>query len=305
MVKSCIETLLNQTVPCDVLVVDNASSDDTRMILSNISEERVYHMHLQRNTGGAGGFNFGMKHAVEKGYEYIWLMDDDTMPRKNALEELLKADSILAGQYGFLSSLALWTDGSICRINRQKFTNALHESIELLQHNILPIQQATFVSCFMKADVVRRVGLPIQEFFIWGDDIEYTRRIAVRKGMPSYIVGSSVVVHATSSNYGSNIALDEPDRMERYKYAFRNENYLYRQEGLRSFAYYTAKCGANIVRVLLRAQDHRLRRCGVIIHQYFAGLRFNPDVEFVTPTEDRSPFPYSGQRLHRKRSRFQ
>ena len=35
-------------------------------------------------------------------------------------EKLLEADKILTGNFGWLSSVALWTDGSECRMNRQK-----------------------------------------------------------------------------------------------------------------------------------------------------------------------------------------
>lgn len=54
-----------------------------------------------------------MRWAVESGYEYIWIMDDDTLPEPSALEKLLEADRVLGGpaNCGFLSSVVLWTDG--------------------------------------------------------------------------------------------------------------------------------------------------------------------------------------------------
>ena len=55
-----------------------------------------------------------------------------------------------------------------------------YDRIELLRDGILLAEQATFVSLFLKAGTIRAVGLPVKEFFIWGDDIEYTRRITIR-----------------------------------------------------------------------------------------------------------------------------
>lgn len=283
LLRHCVDCLLNQSADCDILIVDNASSDGTedwaRALMP--SHPRIHYRNTGENIGGAGGFNVGMRWAVEDGYTHVWVMDDDTLPERDALARLLEADALVSGEYGFLSSVVLWTDGRECRMNRPKLKKAYYEHIELLQHGIVACEQATFVSCFFQAETIRRAGLPIREFFIWGDDIEYTRRLSVRMRLPCYLVGQSRVVHAMKENNGSSIATDVPERIARYHYAFRNENYLYRQEGVRGFIYYTAKCGLNVLRVLRFAKDHRVRRCFIVIREYFCGLGFSPRIEYL------------------------
>jgi hypothetical protein len=90
-------------------------------------------------------------------------------------------------------------------------------------------------------------------------------------------------------NTGSSIAHDAPDRLERYRYAFRNENYLYRQEGVRGVCYYLAKCALNLLRIARDAQSFRLRRWGIILSQMLGGILFNPPIEFVKPEEETLP----------------
>lgn len=283
LLKQCTECVLAQTVPCELLLVDNASTDGTGEWASKLTDDnpRVHYFNTGANLGGAGGFNLGMRWAGEKGYSHIWLMDDDTLPKPDALEKLLDADGLLNGEYGYLASAVLWTDGAECKMNRQKLKKSYYKHVELLKHGIIEVEQSTFVSLLFPRATVQRVGLPIKEFFIWGDDIEYTRRITVRHRLASYMVGQSQVVHAMRENTGSSIATDAPERIARYNYAFRNENYLYRQEGIRGFAYYTAKCALNFLRVIAHAKSHRLKRLWVIIKQYFAGVCFNPPVEWV------------------------
>ena len=290
MLKACIAHLLSQNAPCDILVVSNCCTDGTQGWLEQESakQERLFWRDTGKNLGGAGGFNRGMRWAVEEGYDRVWIMDDDTLPEADALSELLRADEILEGKYGFLSSAALWTDGSECRMNRQKLRKAFYERLELLRDGLILCEQATFVSCFFTADTIRRAGLPITEFFIWGDDIEYTRRLSVRMGLPCYLAGRSRVVHAMKENTGSSIAIDGHARIGRYNYAFRNEKYLYRQEGIRGFLFYTAKCGLNGLRILRSAPDRKLARCMIIIRQYVGGLFFNPKVEYVSENGDAS-----------------
>ena len=282
LLQKCIESLRAQTAPCDILVVNNASTDGTGPWLAAQEAAGVLTTHdTGENLGGAGGFNKGMRWAVEAGYDFLWVMDDDCLPEPTALEKLLDADAILGGEYGWLSSVALWTDGTECKMNRQKLKKSFYEYSPLMKYGIVQAEQATFVSLFLRAETVRQFGLPIKEFFIWGDDIEYTRRIAVRGKRPSFVAGQSRVIHAMQDNNGSSIATDRAERIDRYRYAYRNEAYTYRQEGIRGFFYYFAKCSLNIYRILAKAKDYQLKRCMIIFRYFLGGLFFNPEVEQI------------------------
>ncbi|MDO5409412.1 MAG: glycosyltransferase family 2 protein [Lachnospiraceae bacterium] len=281
MLKQCVESLLSQTTLCDVLIIDNASADGTAEYLSGLKEERIKFIRTSRNIGGAGGFNLGIRKAAESGYEYIWTMDDDTFPKPDALEKLLDADNYLKGDYGFLSSVALWIDGKGCKMNRQKMKKNSYDYAGLLEQGLIPVEQATFVSLFLKAETVKMAGLPVKEFFIWGDDLEYTRRLAVRMKMPCYLVGKSQVTHAMHTNNGSCIATDVPERIERYRYAYRNENFAYRYEGLKGIIYYVTKCCFNLVRIWVKNGNHKLRRSWIILSQMISGVCFNPEIEML------------------------
>lgn len=276
LLKQCVDSLRAQTVYCDILIVDNASTDGTGQWVA--SQPDLAYQNTGSNLGGAGGFNLGMRWAVEAGCEYVWVMDDDTLPKPDALEKLLEADRILKGGYGWLSSVALWTDGSECKMNRQKLKKSYYDYSPLLKYGLVQAEQATFVSLFLRRETILRVGLPIKEFFIWGDDIEFTRRIAVREGTPCFLAGGSQVVHATKNNKGSNIALDDPERIGRYFYAFRNEAYLYRQEGIKGRLFCFAKRGRDFLRII-RYGKPKLRRLGVLARGIWAGAFFQPHID--------------------------
>lgn len=282
MLLECLRHIQKGSVVPAIIIVDNDSSDGTgEAVAPFIGSGQVFYFNTGTNLGGAGGFNYGIKKAVEMGYEYFWIMDDDTLPEPDALEKILEADKILSGNYGWLSAVALWTDGKECKMNRPKLLKAFYQDIHYLKYGIIRAEQATFVGLFLRRETIMEVGLPISEFFIWGDDIEYTRRIAKRFKMPCYVAGQSIVIHSMKSNIGSNIATDRAERLERYNYAFRNENYLYRQEGIKGFGYYFAKCGKNILCSMFMAKEHRFRRAGIVAKQLIFGLFFNPKVEYI------------------------
>lgn len=283
LLKHCVEALRAQSAGCDILIVDNASTDGTARWAAGQQDCR--YRNTGSNLGGAGGFNRGMRWAVEAGYAFAWIMDDDTLPEPDALEKLLEADRALGGNYGWLSSVALWTDGGECKMNRQKLKKSYYDYSPFLKYGLVQAEQATFVSLFLRSDVICRFGLPITEFFIWGDDLEFTRRIAVRGGVPCFLAGQSQVLHATRNNEGSNIALDAPERIGRYFYAFRNEAYLYRQEGLKGRAYCFAKRCRDFLRIAKTGKP-RLPRFGVLLRGIWAGAFFRPDVEYLNRNEE-------------------
>lgn len=282
LLKKCITCLLTQNgTACDVLVVDNASSDGTAEMVQAMAESRIFYRNTGANLGGAGGFNFGIRWAVEEKYDYVWVMDDDCLPNSDALSKLFEADNLLDGNYGFLSSVVLWTDGNECKMNRQKIYKAYNEHVELMKNGIIQVEQATFVSLLFPAEVIRKAGLPIKEFFIWGDDIEYTRRLAIRMNLPCYMVKQSRVIHAMFANNGSNISKDVPERLERYLYAFRNEAYLFRKEGLKGLCHYLAKCVMNFARIIGSHSKQKPLRLKILFAGILRGWRFNPVIEFL------------------------
>ena len=290
LLKEGVQALLDQSSACDILIVDNASTDETSTWAESFAQAHpsVYYENTGANLGGAGGFNYGMRRGVEMGYEFVWIMDDDAIARPDALEELLKEKDRLQNQnqpFGFLASVVYWTDGSLCEMNRQRTpTHYLFlEDVQkaLAEETLIPIETATFVSLLIPAATILKVGLPIKEFFIWSDDVEYTVRITIRNKMPAYIVPKSAIIHKTKNNAGSDIVMDDAERIDRYRYAIRNGNYAYRHYSARHYCGYLFNLAKSWILVWTRSKDHKMKRSRVIISSFWKGLFFHPQVEYV------------------------
>lgn len=276
LLKECIKALQRQTYPCDILIVDNASTDGTGEYLNKIDDTNIFYQNTGANIGGAGGFNFGMRWAVESGYEYVWVMDDDCLSYTDALQKLMKADGILKGNYGWLSSIGLWKDKSICPMNIQRQNP--YKAINSFDKTIIPAQMASFVSLFIKANVIQRYGLPIREFFIWTDDWEFTRRISIRE--KCYVVSNSKVIHAMHNKNVVNIALDTKDRISRYCYFYRNDVYLYRREGFIGWCWLFLKFSWHILQIVLYSEI-KIKKIKIILSGLYEGLKFRPVIERI------------------------
>lgn len=281
LLQACITGLLRQTCRhFDILVIDNASTDGTSDALQPyIRAGEIRYCNTGSNLGGAGGFQYGIRLAAMAGYKWIWIMDDDAVPEPAALEALMAA-AARCGEFGFLSSRTLWVDGSLCRMNIQRDTRM--GNIADFSKALVPAGAATFVSLLLPARVIFEVGLPIAEFFIWADDLEYTRRIS--RKYPCYVAVDSVVVHRCATNNGGNISTDDEDRIERYRYAYRNEVYVYRREGLRGFARLLLRTPLHIARVIGKSKSLKWKRIGIILGGTLSGIGFRPEIEYIAPS---------------------
>ncbi|RYY06167.1 MAG: glycosyltransferase [Sphingobacteriaceae bacterium] len=230
LLKNCVLSVQEQTrKPDEIIIINNGSTDDTAAWLS----QQNITTYTKENNGGAGGFSFGVKTAYNHDADWIWLMDDDVIPENGALQQLVKTLEDLGEQQenvGFLSSKVLWTDHKIHEMNK---TYLLEDQQKLSKLSFpadtkLPfIQFGTFVSMLLSAKAVAKVGLPIKEYFIWCDDIEYSKRI-VANGLAGLLVEDSVVIHKSPTNNPSNVFYDPKSSIWKFNHGFRNEMYTKR-----------------------------------------------------------------------------
>ena len=286
LLNECIDALLSQNFPCDILIIDNDSNDGTKdLVFQNYANNnKITYRRLNENIGGAGGYNFGLKEACKKNYDYFWLMDDDCIVNKDSLDKLIEADETLGGNWGFLSSKVLWIDGTPCKTNVQR--RKVARKIKDFSSKLVNVDYASFVSLLIKKEDVLKLGLPIKDFFIWSDDLEYTRRFTLKNENSSYsaksgyLVNDSIVTHKCKENIGINIAIDSPDRIDRYKYIYRNDVYTFKKEGLKGILFLVTRFIYHVFKIVLSGNNiaHKLT---IMVKGHIAGINFNPLIEYV------------------------
>ena len=151
-------------------------------------------------------------------------MDDDVIPKPDALEQLLKCPKASDGRTGFLCSVIRWTDGGINLMTAPNVHPDYPSLMELFPQGLLRLSSASFVSILFHRRAVAAKGLPLREMFLWFDDEEYTSRIT--DDFSGYQVLASEVEHRTKTNYWvdfHNMAGLSPDYL---KYGLRNFIFL-------------------------------------------------------------------------------
>ena len=227
ILRECLEAVTGQTrAPDTVLVVDNKSTDGTPdTVRAEFPSAEL--LELPTNEGSSGGFHEGMKAAAARGFDWLWVMDDDTIPNPDALEILLDSRKDLNGfpEPALLASKVLWTDGTMHPMNWPgPAMEDFPHFVDGLARGVMPIRANTFPSLLIKRQAVEKYGPPRKGFFIWADDIDFTQRILRHEA--GYMIPRSVAIHKTKTAH-------KPwEGKERFYYAVRNGLFILRGDTL-------------------------------------------------------------------------
>jgi GT2 family glycosyltransferase len=221
-----LDGLAAQTrVPDAVFVVDNASTDHTREILTVRREHPELPLHVthsEENLGGAGGFRLGVRLAYDAGHDRIWLVDDDVVPAPDCLAVLLEADepcvaAIREDVRGKLvEKAALDFDLSnplAIRPKRASVDGTYADRKDMPER--VELQNVSFEGFMFRREVVDTIGLPDASYFIFYDDVDFALR-ARRAGYRIWGLRDAVLVR--------QLDFDQQHALDTWKgfYMFRN-----------------------------------------------------------------------------------
>lgn len=231
--KKCIDRLLLQSDYIHkIVVVNNASKDVTESYLESI-KEKVECIHLKTNTGGAGGYHYGLKYCVEKGADWIWCVEDDILSSRNFAMEFKK---LFSDKQEDLENIGFFYPRVISIMNRHKLDgNVFPKQPPQQVANLQVLEKAQFAGCLLNAVAIRKAGLPLKEFFIYYDDWEFTSRL-IKKGFTGLFVENLFVWHNADEIRQSQPYLNRRKQdIWKHFYGIRNELYILRKRNFVTF----------------------------------------------------------------------
>lgn len=283
--KKCLAALFAQAYPLErVIVVDNHSSEENRKIIEQLAaqNDKTEVLWLTENTGGAGGFEAGMRY-VRDNYapDYYWIMDDDAYPRKNCLEKLMDTAQTYP-EAGFLAPLIYGIDFNAYQLyHHKKIDNVGQWESPLAQHydalqEFNRIDANAFVGPLFPKETIDAVGIADGSLFIYGDDTEYTYRVTRKR--PGYLVRDAVIDHQDPP---LKINYLEPAAWWKEYYSTRNKYFMLREFKKAGFSRAFAYARLSFLQLELIAaallkpkyRGHHLLRAGLLWRAAWDGLQ--------------------------------
>lgn len=181
LLSRCIKAVKAQSTTCDILVINNGSTDGTE----NYLKETGVTFITQENLGSAGGWARLISYSAENDYEYIWLMDDDGFPHEYALKHLL--ENITQGDACVSSTVVKENSPNefvfpMPKLNANNLPVIVSKKRKYTSLDELGDKKAyefahLFNGALIKVDVLKKTGNVSQGFFMYGDEVDMFCRL--------------------------------------------------------------------------------------------------------------------------------
>lgn len=192
LLPQVVDALRNQTRrPDEIIVIYQGSRDDIAEWLAAQADLTVIR---QENQGSAGGFCRGIREAIARGHGWSWMFDDDAVPQPDALAEMVGTPYFSQADTAFMACRVVDRHGRTYMSPHPVDANRWYPTV--LKDRCVEVDGACWVGILANLRTVRKAGLPIAEFFIFEEDLEFTTRLA-RHGK-AYCPINSVLVHYQS-----------------------------------------------------------------------------------------------------------
>lgn len=168
------------------------------------------------NLGFAGGNNVGLRYAMARGFDYFWLLNNDTVVNKSSLNELVKkiAGDPRIGMCG--STLVYYHKPNIIQamggakydwstsIGSHLGVGNLVSDLESVEENSIEkeIQYVVGASMLVTRDFIETIGLMSEDYFLYFEEIDWAVRS--RNNYKLSWAKNSIVWHKEGGSIGSS-----------------------------------------------------------------------------------------------------
>ncbi|MCU7548273.1 glycosyltransferase family 2 protein [Chitinophagaceae bacterium LB-8] len=182
-----IDSIKEITVDVSIVIVDNASTEETYSELLMIKDARLHILRSYTNLGFTGGINFALKYLIESklDFKYFFLLNPDAFSNDNLIGDLVQILNINKDAAGVSPQVLYlngdpWYTGGMIKYNEGKVVN---HSIDEIKCNAQSYEVDVFSGCAVLFDLskVLEVGMFNEDLFMYFDEAELSIRLK-RKG---------------------------------------------------------------------------------------------------------------------------
>jgi len=179
VLAECLKSIKGVDYPnCEVVVVDNGSTDGSQKEIEE-NFPYVYLVKNRENVGVAEGQNIGVRYALEKGMDYVFVLNNDTTLDRNILKELIKvaegdpkAGVVVPKTYSAEEPDKVQSAGGMIDWNKGK---CYHLQVAETSSNGIEIDYLG--SALIKRRVIEEIGLYDSRYFAYWEDTDFCTRV--------------------------------------------------------------------------------------------------------------------------------
>ncbi|MEK9175990.1 MAG: glycosyltransferase family 2 protein, partial [Patescibacteria group bacterium] len=223
----CLDSLLRLKTDgfeLQTIVVDNYPENKIKVDVSKYSKIKLRVIFNPVNSGFSGGMNIGIKHALKNGGDYVLIHNNDTFVKEDFLQKLFdfaektEKAGIVAPKIYFAKGYEFHKDrykeeelGHVFWYagGNMDWKNVIghHRGVDEIDHGqydkIEETDFATGCSMLVKSEVINKVDLLDEAYFLYYEDSDFSKRAKDARYMIFYLP-SSVVWHKNAGSTGGS-----------------------------------------------------------------------------------------------------
>jgi GT2 family glycosyltransferase len=273
--KECIESLVAAGFSLSAIyLVDNCSPDRSGEKLKQLFPE-VKFSQVGYNSGYGAGNNYGIRKAVSDGFPFILIINNDVVVHPGFLQPLI-GELRNREDVGAVTGKVLYKDlPHIINAAGGKFSKVLCMGINLrigeyddLRAEKKEIDFIPGMLILLKRDVIERVGLLDETYFLYFEDIDYSLRI--KKLYKMIYTSASTVYHKSGGGIKGKMYT------ETYLYYYTRNRFWFFRKMHSGYTFYILifsllNCMQKSLIVLAGKSDDRKRKLFSLWKGFFAG----------------------------------
>jgi GT2 family glycosyltransferase len=179
------------------ICVDNGSTDGSDVAVAERFPE-VELLRLGENRGFAGGTNAGIRRALERGADWVLLLNNDAVAQPGLADALGRA---ARPEVGLLACKVVYPDGRVQYAGARVNARLGYSGRSWTRERSIEVDRADGAAMAVSQAAVERAGLLDEELFAYVEDVEWSLRIR-RAGFRIAFVADAVAVHKGSASTG-------------------------------------------------------------------------------------------------------
>lgn len=195
-IERCIQSVINSTMPLDIYIIDNGSTDGTQNFIRVNFPFILFKQNL-KNIGFGAANNLGLQFAIDYNYDYVYLLNQDAWIKSDTISKLIQTHK-QKPSFGILSPMQM-----------QANETQLDKDFEIiikeagLKDNIISTDRVMAAHWLISRECILSVGGFSPTFDHYGEDDNYCNR-AIFKNFKIGIIPSAIAIHDRSDRKSSS-----------------------------------------------------------------------------------------------------
>ena len=196
--ERCLDSVTKSSIPADIFIVDNGSTDGTQEYIRTCGKDIIF-KQSEENLGFGRANNLGMQYAIDNGYDYVYLLNQDAWVEEKTFETLIAVNKAHP-EFGILSPIQI--QANCQHMDKNFLTGVASRCIDgnFMEdlyfgnvRDVYEVKDAMAAHWLISMECLRKTGGFSPTFRHYGEDNNYVDRAEYHKFKTGFVPATKAI----------------------------------------------------------------------------------------------------------------